>query len=94
MATTITREDFSRSVLWAIAPVAAAAMLISISHPATADSSQGANTRQPSQLAAPIKDCTRTNNRYGYYGNQWCTEAEQARWDRWMARDKFASDKR
>jgi hypothetical protein len=34
---------------------------------------------------APIKDCTRVNGRYGYYGNPWCTAAEQARWDRWSA---------
>lgn len=36
--------------------------------------------------AAPLKDCTRVNGRMGYYGNPWCTEAEQARWDRWDAR--------
>jgi len=35
---------------------------------------------------APIKDCTRINGKYGYYGNPWCTPAEQARWDRWSAR--------
>jgi hypothetical protein len=34
---------------------------------------------------APIKDCTRINGRYGYYGNPWCTPAEQARWDRWSS---------
>jgi hypothetical protein len=34
---------------------------------------------------AAIKDCTRLNGRYGYYGNPWCTPAEQARWDRWSA---------
>jgi len=33
----------------------------------------------------PVKDCTRINGRYGYYGNPWCTPAEQARWDRWSA---------
>lgn len=35
---------------------------------------------------APIKDCTRINGRFGYYGNPWCTPAEQARWDEWSAR--------
>ena len=30
---------------------------------------------------APLKDCTRINGRYGYYGNPWCTPAEQRRWD-------------
>jgi hypothetical protein len=33
----------------------------------------------------PIKDCTRINGRYGYYGNPWCTPQEQARFDRWSA---------
>jgi hypothetical protein len=32
---------------------------------------------------APVKDCTRINGRYGYYGNPWCDAREQARWDRW-----------
>jgi hypothetical protein len=31
--------------------------------------------------AAPVKDCTRFNGRYGYYGNPWCTEREQLLWD-------------
>lgn len=34
----------------------------------------------------PLKNCTRLNGRMGYYGNPWCTAAEQARWDRWDAR--------
>jgi hypothetical protein len=36
--------------------------------------------------SAPIKDCTRINGRWGYYGNPWCTKAEQALWDRAEAR--------
>ena len=35
---------------------------------------------------APLKDCTRLNGRWAYYGNPWCTPAEQLRWDRWDAR--------
>jgi hypothetical protein len=35
--------------------------------------------------AAPIKDCTPFNGRWGYYGNPWCTPREQAAWDRWSA---------
>jgi hypothetical protein len=31
---------------------------------------------------APVKDCTRLNGRFGYYGNPWCTPAEQDRFDR------------
>jgi len=42
----------------------------------------------PSQraTAAPLKDCTRVNGRYGYYGSPWCTPAEQKRWDVWDSR--------
>jgi hypothetical protein len=36
-------------------------------------------------MSAPVKDCTRFNARFGYYGNPWCTTAEQQRWDRWEA---------
>lgn len=35
--------------------------------------------------AAP-KDCTRFNGRWGYYGNPWCTPAQQRAFDRWDAR--------
>ena len=34
---------------------------------------------------APLKDCTRFNGRWGYYGNPWCTPAEQRAFDRWEA---------
>jgi hypothetical protein len=37
------------------------------------------------KLSASPKDCTRINGRWGYYGNPWCTRAEQLRWDRWDA---------
>jgi hypothetical protein len=32
-----------------------------------------------------VKDCTRLNGRFGYYGNPWCSPQEQARFDRWQA---------
>ncbi len=35
---------------------------------------------------APVKDCTRLNGRWGYYGNPWCTKAEQDAWDRATSR--------
>jgi hypothetical protein len=35
--------------------------------------------------SAPVKDCTPFNGRWGYYGNPWCTAAEQERWNRWDA---------
>ena len=34
----------------------------------------------------PVKDCTRLNGRWGYYGNPWCTPAEQLAFDRAEAR--------
>jgi hypothetical protein len=34
------------------------------------------------QTAPPLKDCTRINGRWGYYGNPWCSPAEQLAWDR------------
>jgi hypothetical protein len=33
-----------------------------------------------------VKDCTRVNGQWGYYGNQWCSPAEQQAWDRAEAR--------
>jgi hypothetical protein len=36
--------------------------------------------------AARPKDCTRYNGRWGYYGNPWCTRAEQRAFDIWDAR--------
>ena len=45
-----------------------------------------ARSKQWGKLAeAPLKDCTRLNGRWGYYGNPWCSPAEQLRWDRWDA---------
>ncbi len=35
---------------------------------------------------AYLKDCTRFNGRWGYYGNPWCSPREQYLWDRWEAR--------
>ena len=46
----------------------------------------GANDRAVRPAATPVKDCTRMNGRVGYYGNPWCTPAEQAIWDKWEAR--------
>ncbi len=37
------------------------------------------------KFSSPPKDCTRINGRWGYYGNPWCSKAEQLRWDRWDA---------
>lgn len=51
-------------------------------YPVLAEAASPARTRQ--LAAAPPKDCTRFNGRFGYYGNPWCTPAEQERWDRWQ----------
>lgn len=52
------------------------------------------NGHRPSDIyRAPLKDCTRFAGRYGYYGNPWCTPAEQERWDRWEARQLDRSRK-
>ena len=40
---------------------------------------------QSKVVEPPLKDCTRLNGKGGYYGNPWCTPAEQLRWDRWDA---------
>lgn len=61
---------------------ATAAVLVLSLLPAAADA--GRKQRQ-SWNDAPLKDCTRLNGRYGYYGNPWCTPAEQKRWERWQA---------
>ena len=37
-------------------------------------------------VSEPVKDCARVNGRYGYYGNPFCTPAEQRVFDRWEAR--------
>jgi hypothetical protein len=44
---------------------------------------KGKSTQSPA--ATPLKDCTRVNGRFGYYGNVWCSPAEQERWDRFDA---------
>lgn len=45
-----------------------------------------AGSRKGVRSAPPVKDCTRFNGRWGYYGNPWCTPAEQLAFDRAEAR--------
>jgi hypothetical protein len=52
-----------------------------IASPSEAASRKGVRSAPP-----PLKDCTRVNGRWGYYGNLWCTPAEQQAWDRAEAR--------
>jgi hypothetical protein len=73
----------SRRILDIVAIAAVAAMLAG---PAGAEGWHRGQKVPPDARAAPVKDCTRLNGRFGYYGNPWCTAQEQARWDRWSAR--------
>lgn len=50
-----------------------------------ADQSQQALVLGQAETAKPPKDCTRYNGTFGFYGNRWCTAAEQEAWDRWEA---------
>lgn len=54
---------------------------VSIAGTATAEGYRSHKKTRTYVRQAPIKDCRRFNGRYGYYGNPWCTAAEQARWD-------------
>lgn len=45
----------------------------------------GKGARTETKEARP-KDCTRYNGRWGYYGNPWCTPAEQRAFDLWEVR--------
>ena len=46
----------------------------------------GSRAKARNWNAPPVKDCTRINGRWGYYGNPWCSPAEQQAWDRAEAR--------
>ncbi|MGD9668267.1 MAG: hypothetical protein AB7U75_04330 [Hyphomicrobiaceae bacterium] len=52
---------------------------------AVADRFHSAPRKEARHDTAP-KDCTRYNGRWGYYGNPWCTPAEQRAFDLWEAR--------
>jgi hypothetical protein len=53
---------------------------------AFAASSEAGSRKGVRSAPPPLKDCTRVNGRWGYYGNLWCTPAEQLAWDRAEAR--------
>lgn len=46
------------------------------------------------QRAQMPKDCTRYNGRHGFYGNIWCTEAEQRAWDIYTSRHSLSATRR
>lgn len=60
-------------------------MTLSVSPPSTAAERAKTPGLRQSASAPPVKECIRFNGRHGYYGNPWCTPAEQDRWDRWEA---------
>jgi len=66
---------------------AAAVLILAVSIlPASAVAASALAARPKAfAVATPAKDCTRFNGRFGYYGNPWCSPAEQDRWDRWEA---------
>ncbi len=54
----------------------------------------GARHSERAYSAYPLKDCTRINGRWGYYGNPWCSPREQDAWDRFEARRHARSNLR
>lgn len=54
--------------------------------PGHATEQRRAQTSAQANSERPVKDCTRYNGTFGFYGNRWCTPEEQERWDRWEAR--------
>jgi len=78
-----------RRVCSVLGIVALAAASTAFAAPASAEGWHRAHKSRHDVREAPIKDCTRLNGRWGYYGNPWCTPAEQARWDRWDAERRW-----
>jgi hypothetical protein len=70
---------------WMTVGIAGAATM-AFSTPAALAQSPSA-TSPPGDIAqkTPVKDCTRFNGHFGFYGNPWCTPEEQARWDKYEA---------
>jgi hypothetical protein len=62
------------------------AAAVALAGAASAEGYRTYNSTRAYASATPVKDCTRLNGRWGYYGNPWCTPAEQAAWDRWSDR--------
>lgn len=78
-----------RNAYASVAAVAAALALVGSTSAASAGSHRTYKAQRDYVRSAPVKDCTRLNGRYGYYGNPWCTPQEQARFDRWSANKRM-----
>ncbi len=81
----------ARPLVWVLASIVFALALVLWATGAWAKGGRANGAGQPSLRHAPLKDCTRVNGRYGYYGNPWCNRLEQLRWDRWEARRRVRS---
>jgi len=66
-----------RSLTSLIVVLVATSVVVSV--PADAAKRKALRSWKP---APALKDCTRLNGRFGYYGNPWCSAAEQRAWDR------------
>lgn len=58
---------------------------VAASGPLHAGNRDGVHRSHGSDRSA-VKDCTRYNGRWGYYGNPWCSAREQDAFDRHEAR--------
>ena len=67
-------------------PLTCAALVIALAAMAASPSFADRKSARTAQPPPALKDCTRVNGRWGYYGNLWCTPAEQQAWDRAEAR--------
>ncbi len=62
-------------------PIACIALLLTVGAVLTLPAESRSRSHVRNWKAA-VKDCTRINGRWGYYGNLWCSPAEQQQWDR------------
>ena len=83
----------ARPVVYILALIVFVLALVLWTTGAWAKGGRAYGTAPPGYRHAPLKDCTRINGRYGYYGNPWCSPSEQLRWDRWTTRQRARSRK-
>jgi len=76
----------ARPVVYVLALIVCALALVLWATGAWAKGGRAYGAGQLGLRHMPLKECTRINGRYGYYGNPWCSRSEQLRWDRWEAR--------
>lgn len=73
-------------MLRAIICICTALVIAAFAMPRASADARGRYHRNRASPPPALKDCTRLNGRWGYYGNPWCCPAEQLRWDRWDGR--------